>query len=111
MRFALYWVGMLKIPGKNPPASAVLSPHIAIAIMAAGKGTRLKSKHPKVLHEIAGKYILAQVIATASRVVPPADIFLIIGHEAERVREAVRDTGVNFVLQAEQRGADRKSRR
>jgi bifunctional UDP-N-acetylglucosamine pyrophosphorylase / glucosamine-1-phosphate N-acetyltransferase len=86
--------------GKNASAS----PHIAIAIMAAGKGTRLKSKHPKVLHEIAGKSILAHVIGTASRVVPPADIFVIIGHEAERVREAVRDTGVNFVLQAEQRG-------
>ena len=38
--------------------------------MAAGKGTRLKSKHPKVLHEIGGKPILAHVIATAVKVVP-----------------------------------------
>jgi len=84
-----------------------LLPHpsrVAIAIMAAGKGTRLKSKHPKVLHEIAGKPILAHVIATAAKVVPATDIFAIIGHEAARVREAVRDTAVNFVLQAEQRG-------
>ncbi len=72
--------------------------------MAAGKGTRLKSKHPKVLHEIGGKPILAHVIATAQKVVPASDIFVIIGHEAERVREAVAGTGVNFVLQAEQRG-------
>ncbi len=72
--------------------------------MAAGKGTRLKSKHPKVLHEIGGKPILAHVIATAEKVVPARDIFVIIGHEAERVREAVAGTGVNFVLQAEQRG-------
>ncbi len=72
--------------------------------MAAGKGTRLKSKHPKVLHEIGGKPILAHVIATAQKVVPAQDIFAIIGHEAERVREAVDHTGVNFVLQAEQRG-------
>jgi bifunctional UDP-N-acetylglucosamine pyrophosphorylase/glucosamine-1-phosphate N-acetyltransferase len=72
--------------------------------MAAGKGTRLKSKHPKVLHEIGGKPILAHVIATAAKVVPARDIFVIIGHEAERVREAVAATGVNFVLQAEQRG-------
>jgi bifunctional UDP-N-acetylglucosamine pyrophosphorylase/glucosamine-1-phosphate N-acetyltransferase len=79
-------------------------PRIAIAIMAAGKGTRLKSKHPKVLHEIGGKPILAHVIATAEKVVPARDIFVIIGHEAERVREAVAGTGVNFVLQAEQRG-------
>ena len=40
--------------------------------MAAGKGTRLKSKHPKVLHEIGGKPILAHVIAAAAKVVPPA---------------------------------------
>jgi bifunctional UDP-N-acetylglucosamine pyrophosphorylase / glucosamine-1-phosphate N-acetyltransferase len=79
-------------------------PRVAIAIMAAGKGTRLKSKHPKVLHEIGGKPILAHVIATAAKVVPPADIFAIIGHEADRVRAALADTGVNFVLQAEQRG-------
>src|SRR5665811_1510437 len=81
-----------------------LRPRIAIAIMAAGKGTRLKSKHPKVLHEVGGKPILAHVIATAEKVVPAQDIFVIIGHEAERVREAVAGTGVNFVVQAEQRG-------
>ncbi len=85
-------------------SSQLRSPRIAIAIMAAGKGTRLKSKHPKVLHEIGGKPILAYVIATATKVVPAKDVFVIIGHEAERVREAVADTGVNFVLQAEQRG-------
>jgi len=89
---------------KNSEPSLSREPRIAIAIMAAGKGTRLKSWHPKVLHEIAGKPMLAHVIATAARVVPAADIFAIIGHEADRVREAVRDTGVNFVLQAEQRG-------
>lgn len=72
--------------------------------MAAGKGTRLKSKHPKVLHEVGGKPILAYVIATAKKVVPPNDIFVIIGHEPERVREAVASTGVNFVVQSEQRG-------
>ena len=72
--------------------------------MAAGKGTRLKSKHPKVLHEVGGKPILAHVIATAARVVPPKDIFVIIGHEADRVRAAVAASGVQFVVQAEQRG-------
>ena len=72
--------------------------------MAAGKGTRLKSRHPKVLHEVGGKPILAHVIATATRVVPAADIFVIIGHEADQVRAAVSSTGVQFVLQGEQRG-------
>ena len=72
--------------------------------MAAGKGTRLKSKRPKVLHEIGGKPLLAHVIAAASRVVAPEHIFVVIGHEAERVRAAVASTGVQFVEQTEQRG-------
>jgi len=72
--------------------------------MAAGKGTRLKSKHPKVLHEVGGKPLLAHVIAAAAQVVPAKDIFAIIGHEADRVRQAVSNSGINFVLQSEQRG-------
>jgi bifunctional UDP-N-acetylglucosamine pyrophosphorylase/glucosamine-1-phosphate N-acetyltransferase len=92
---------------KTKPKSSLSSParpRVAIAIMAAGKGTRLKSKHPKVLHEVGGKPILAHVIATAKKVVPAKDIFVIIGHEAELVRAALAGTGVNFVVQAEQRG-------
>ena len=72
--------------------------------MAAGKGTRLKSKHPKVLHEVGGKPLLAHVIAAAEQVVPPRDIWVIVGHEAEKVRESVQQTGVQFVLQEPQRG-------
>ncbi len=86
---------------QSAPASA---PRVAIAIMAAGKGTRLKSQLPKVLHEVGGKPLLAHVIAAATRVVPPEDVFAIIGHEAGRVRSAVADTKVNFILQSEQRG-------
>lgn len=85
-------------------AAEVAPPSIAIAIMAAGKGTRLKSKHPKVLHEVGGKPLLAHVIAAATRVVAPEHVFVIIGHEADRVRDAVRTTGVNFVRQEPQRG-------
>ena len=72
--------------------------------MAAGKGTRLKSKHPKVLHEVGGKPLLAHVIAAATKLVPPGDIYAVIGHEAEHVRAAVAQTGINFVLQEPQRG-------
>src|SRR3954471_11647160 len=84
------------------PASP--TPRFAIAIMAAGKGTRLKSKHPKVLFEVGGRSLLAHVIAAAGQVVAPADIYVIIGHEADRVREAVKSTGVKFVVQTEQKG-------
>lgn len=72
--------------------------------MAAGKGTRLNSKRPKVLHEIGGRALLLHVIAAAKAVVPADQIYCIIGHESERVKAAVAATGVQFVLQAEQRG-------
>src|SRR5579863_5871549 len=72
--------------------------------MAAGKGTRLKSQLPKVLHEVGGKPLLEHVIRAAVRIVPAKDVYAIIGHEADRVRAAMAHTGVNFVLQAEQRG-------
>jgi bifunctional UDP-N-acetylglucosamine pyrophosphorylase/glucosamine-1-phosphate N-acetyltransferase len=99
----VYCLGMAKTFGNNAKSSPP-PPRIAIAIMAAGKGTRLKSKHPKVLHEVGGKPILAHVIATAGKVVPARDIFVIIGHEAERVQKTVAETGVTFVTQPEQRG-------
>ena len=64
-------------------------PRIAVAIMAAGKGTRLKSQLPKVLHEVGGKPLLEHVIRAAVRLVPAKDVYAIIGHEAERVRAAM----------------------
>jgi bifunctional UDP-N-acetylglucosamine pyrophosphorylase/glucosamine-1-phosphate N-acetyltransferase len=76
----------------------------AIAIMAAGKGTRLKSKRPKVLHEIGGQALLKHVIAAAKTLVTAEDIYCIVGHEADRVQAAVASTGVKFVFQSEQRG-------
>ena len=96
---------MAKSANERTPKIASDTPaRVAVAIMAAGKGTRLKSQLPKVLHEVGGKPLLAHVIAAARQVVPPEDIFAIIGHEADLVRAAVADAGVNFVLQSEQRG-------
>jgi bifunctional UDP-N-acetylglucosamine pyrophosphorylase/glucosamine-1-phosphate N-acetyltransferase len=77
---------------------------LGIVIMAAGKGTRLKSKRAKVLHAIGGKPLLCHVIAAAAQVVPPRDIVTVVGHQAEAVQAAVRNTGVRFVVQEEQRG-------
>ena len=76
----------------------------AIIILAAGKGTRLKSRHPKVLHQIAGRTLLGHVVKAAMQIVPAENIFAIIGHEADRVREALASTGIQFVEQLEQRG-------
>lgn len=76
----------------------------AIAVMAAGKGTRLKSRHPKVLHRIGGKPLLEHVLHAAAQVVAPREIVAIIGHEAEKVRTAVEHTGVRFAIQDPQLG-------
>ena len=78
--------------------------NFAIIILAAGKGTRLKSRHPKVLHQIAGRTLLGHVVAAATEIVSAEHIFAIIGHEAERVREALQSSGIQFVGQFEQRG-------
>ncbi len=92
-----------KISPVTTSSNPNLSP-FAIAIMAAGKGTRLKSKRPKVLHEIGGQALLLHVIAAARTLVPADRIFVITGHEAARVEAAVAHTGVAFVHQPEQRG-------
>ncbi len=76
----------------------------AIAILAAGKGTRLRSRRPKVLHSVGGKPLLLHVIDAALTLAPPEDIYVIVGHEAEAVRATVEHTGVRFVEQREQRG-------
>jgi len=76
----------------------------AIVIMAAGKGTRLKSRRAKVLHEIGGRPLLAHVIKAAQQIVPAEHIYVIVGHQAENVRAALAPLGVQFVLQVEQRG-------
>src|SRR5438270_9388137 len=95
---------MAKTSPKNSLLSGTRSERVAIAIMAAGKGTRLKSKHPKVLHEVGGKPLLAHVIASARKVAAAEDIYAIIGHEADLVQRTVGDTGIRFVRQEPQRG-------
>jgi bifunctional UDP-N-acetylglucosamine pyrophosphorylase/glucosamine-1-phosphate N-acetyltransferase len=77
---------------------------LAIVIMAAGKGTRLKSKRAKVLHEIGGQPLLRHVIASASQIVPPHNIYVVVGHQAAQVEAAVKDTGAKFIQQEEQLG-------
>src|SRR6266536_5977878 len=84
--------------------SAKRGARTAIVILGAGKGTRLKSRHPKVLHEVGGKPLLAHVIAAARQIVSTENIYAIVGHEAELVRQRVEGTGIRFVVQEPQRG-------
>lgn len=71
-------------------------------ILAAGKGTRMKSDLPKVLHEINGKPLVEYVIE-AARAAGADEICLVVGHQAELVKERI-GKGVSYVLQEEQLG-------
>nr|WP_067289262.1 bifunctional UDP-N-acetylglucosamine diphosphorylase/glucosamine-1-phosphate N-acetyltransferase GlmU [Marinobacterium profundum] len=74
-----------------------------VIILAAGQGSRMKSKKPKVLHGIGGKPMVQHVIDCALELDAPR-IHVVVGHGAEQVREALGDQALNFALQAEQLG-------
>lgn len=74
-----------------------------IVILAAGKGTRMHSNTPKVLHEVGGKAILAHVIDCA-KMLNPHKIIVVYGYGGEIVREAFAHENITWVNQAEQLG-------
>jgi bifunctional UDP-N-acetylglucosamine pyrophosphorylase / glucosamine-1-phosphate N-acetyltransferase len=74
-----------------------------IVIMAAGKGTRMKSATPKVLHKLAGRSLLAHVLKSGEPLAAEARI-VITGHGAEQVEAAVAAPGLSFVRQMPQLG-------
>ena len=75
-----------------------------IVILAAGKGTRMKSVRPKVLHEAAGLPLIEFVLRTA-RAVQPSTIVVVVGHGAEEVERALgKQPGLRFALQEPQLG-------
>lgn len=74
-----------------------------ILVLAAGKGTRMRSDLPKVLHPVGGKALVQHVVDTA-RQVGSERIFIIIGHGAEKVEEKMAAPDVRFILQAQQLG-------
>ena len=75
----------------------------AVVIMAGGKGTRMKSEDPKVLVPAAGRPLLAWVLDVA-RGVDAERTVVIVGHQAEKVKRAFADSGVEFVVQEPQLG-------
>ena len=76
---------------------------LSVVILAAGKGTRMYSDLPKVLHPIAGKPMVKHVIDTVKHL-NARQINLIYGHGADLLKERLADEPVNWVFQAEQLG-------
>jgi bifunctional UDP-N-acetylglucosamine pyrophosphorylase/glucosamine-1-phosphate N-acetyltransferase len=77
---------------------------LAVAVLAAGKGTRMKSDLPKVLQPLAGSTLVERVLASCSSLAPERQL-LIVGHQAERVEQSLAGhAGLEFVLQQPQNG-------
>lgn len=77
---------------------------VAVAILAAGRGTRMKSQLPKVLHSLAGKTLVERTLNSCS-LIEPGRNFVIIGYQANLVRESLQNyPNLEFVEQTEQLG-------
>nr|BFE83702.1 hypothetical protein GCM10020093_063030 [Planobispora longispora] len=77
----------------------------AVIVLAAGEGTRMKSKTPKILHELCGRTLVDHML-TAARGLEPERLIVVIGHGRERVGAhlALTSPDAQTVVQAEQRG-------
>ncbi|MGO4891174.1 bifunctional UDP-N-acetylglucosamine diphosphorylase/glucosamine-1-phosphate N-acetyltransferase GlmU [Flavobacterium sp. W21_SRS_FM6] len=75
----------------------------SVVILAAGKGTRMKSTLPKVLHPIGGKPMVQHIIDTVKQV-GATNINLVYGHGADQLQQALAHNELNWCLQAEQLG-------
>lgn len=76
---------------------------LTICILAAGKGNRMKSAIPKVLHEINGKPMIHHVLNTAKKL-RPEKIIIVVGFKKELVINSTKDFRVSFATQNEQKG-------
>lgn len=74
-----------------------------VVILAAGKGTRMRSALPKVLHTLAGKPLVQHVLDTATALTPDR-LHVVVGHSADQLKAALAERDVSFALQAEQKG-------
>ena len=77
---------------------------LCIAVLAAGKGMRMKSSRPKVLHDLAGRSIIDRVLRTAAAL-NPVETVVVIGHGADALRVALSaHPTLRFVVQSPQLG-------
>ncbi len=78
--------------------------NVTVVVLAAGLGTRMKSKKAKVLHEAGGDTLLNHILRVALRIAPPERVIAVVGHQADQVRDSVTFAGVQFAEQREQKG-------
>ena len=76
---------------------------LEVVVLAAGQGTRMRSKRPKVLLEIGGTALVEHVIKTAFKL-KPDNVHVVVGHESNAVQESLSEYDVRYAAQAEQLG-------
>jgi bifunctional UDP-N-acetylglucosamine pyrophosphorylase/glucosamine-1-phosphate N-acetyltransferase len=77
---------------------------VTVVVLAAGLGTRMKSRRAKVLHEAGGDTLLNHVLRAALKVARPERIVTVVGYDAQKVRDSVAFEGIRFAEQPEQNG-------
>jgi len=77
---------------------------VTVVILAAGLGTRMKSRRAKVLHQAGGKTLIEHTVDTALTMTSPDRVFVVVGHQAAEVRSVVEARGIQFIHQTEQKG-------
>src|SRR5581483_12349915 len=77
---------------------------ITAVILAAGLGTRMKSRRAKVLHRAGGLTLVEHAVNAAAAITSEDRIVVVVGHQADEVRKALAHRRVRFVDQAEQKG-------
>jgi bifunctional UDP-N-acetylglucosamine pyrophosphorylase/glucosamine-1-phosphate N-acetyltransferase len=79
-------------------------PQVHVVVLAAGRGTRMKSARPKVLHMVGGRPMIERVLSAAS-FLGPSTTTIVVGHQASVLEQALaRHTGLTFVVQEPQLG-------
>lgn len=77
---------------------------VTVVILAAGLGTRMRSRRAKVLHHAGGRALIEHAVDTALQVAAAENVFVVVGHQAADVETAVASRGVRFIQQSEQKG-------
>jgi bifunctional UDP-N-acetylglucosamine pyrophosphorylase/glucosamine-1-phosphate N-acetyltransferase len=81
-----------------------MASQINVVVLAAGLGTRMKSKRAKVLHRAGGLSLIEHVVAASSAIAPADHVTVVVGHQGDQVRALLAPSGVRFVEQKEQKG-------
>jgi bifunctional UDP-N-acetylglucosamine pyrophosphorylase / glucosamine-1-phosphate N-acetyltransferase len=96
-------VSIAKAPTGSDKPLKMIAKDTSIVLLAAGKGTRMRSDLAKVLHRAGGRSLVEHVVR-ACLPLKPAQLLVVVGHQAEEVSAVVTELGAQTVLQQPQRG-------